>query len=163
MHVSNAGTHRTRGEAFVGYLMWLRDRAGIGTNVELAERVRQSGSPDFNPSIISKWKTGVTDPSVESLRAIAHALNVSPMSLYLRAGIILPEDMDEGSTPEVYSKLIELDRVMQAHDLEVVRDEELRGLRRHVEVLIDNTIGYIQRRQEDAGQPTKIRRRRRAS
>lgn len=151
------------GAAFVGYLEELRDRAGIWSNTELAERVREVGSPRFNASIISKWKTGATDPGIESLRAIAKVLGVDPIHLFLKAGLVTREDLGQRDVDPVYEDLVQLDHDMAGHELPQVRDE-LHRLRAHIEILVSTTRGAVARIMEDAGKRGQpVRRRRKAS
>lgn len=163
VRVRSENSDRTSGEAFVGYLEELRDRAGIWSNIELAEYVREVGSPRFNASIISKWKTGATDPGIESLRAIAKVLGVDPIHLFLRAGLVTREDLGQRDVDPVYEDLVQLDHDMEDHELPQVRSE-LQRLRAHIEILVATTRGTVAQIMEDAGRRGRpVRRRRKAS
>lgn len=147
----------------MAYLETLRDRAGIGSWTELAERVREVGSPRFNASVISKWKTEATEPGLESLRAIAIVVKVEPMHLFLRAGLIKREDMGQRPVHPVYEDLVQLDHDMEQHELPQVRTGELERLRSHIDILVSTTRGTIAQLVEAAGNVKPLRRRRRAS
>ncbi|WP_026931169.1 helix-turn-helix domain-containing protein [Glycomyces tenuis] len=159
----NESGGQTTGEAFVSYLEELRDRAGIWSNTELAERVREVGSPRFNASVISKWKTGATDPGIESLRAIAKVLGVDPIHLFLKAGLVVREDLGQRHVDPVYEDLVQLDHDIEDHELSQVRDE-LQRLRAHISILVATTRGTVERIVEESGKKMKpVRRRRKAS
>lgn len=145
MHVSKSGAAKSWDHVgFMESLARLRDRAGIHSNVELAERVRERGNlPTFNASAMSKWGPRV-QPSVETLREIANVVGVPPLELFLRAEVLRPEDISERPIPQVYRELIELDRDIEYYasrpsGLEEVFQGERDRLQDHIVGLVHLT------------------------
>lgn len=73
---------------FVIYLDQKMRDAGIDRDSRLA------AAGGIDPSLISKWRSGRQQPSRKSLKALAPALRVSPVMLYLAAGLDDAEDLD---------------------------------------------------------------------
>jgi transcriptional regulator with XRE-family HTH domain len=119
--------------------------AGIGSNVELAERVRARGVlPTFSPTAISKWSPNGVQPSVETLREIALVVGVMPIELFIRAEVVLPEDLGQRPVPPMYRDLLDLDREIDHYAsrpsaLADTFDEERTRLQDHVIGLVHLT------------------------
>ena len=166
MHVSKSGASRVWDyDGFMTYFARLRDRAGIGTNTQLAERVRERGNlVKFNASAISKWGPGV-QPSLETLREIAYVVGVRPMELFLRAELVLPDDLGQESVPGEYQDLIDLDREIELwadripSETETLHGERDR-LRDHIVGLVELTRQRIHRLVDAAGGSPRPPRRR---
>jgi transcriptional regulator with XRE-family HTH domain len=149
----------------MSYLAILRDQRGIGSNVELAERVRARGNlPTFNASAMSKWGPRV-QPSIETLREIAYVVGVPPLDLFLRAEVLQPEDISERPVPPVYRDLIDLDRDIEYYaskksGLDDVFAEERDRLQDHIIGLVQLTRDKVRRLAETAriAQPPRRRR-----
>ena len=73
---------------FQEYLRACMDAAGIP---DFAELSRRSGVGQWQ---FSTWKQGKNQPSAASLRRLAPTLNVSPVKLYLAAGVNDAEELD---------------------------------------------------------------------
>lgn len=73
---------------FVNYLDEKMQDAGIDRDSRLA------AAAGIDPSLISKWRSGRQQPSRKSLKALAPTLRVSPVMLYLAAGLDEAEDLD---------------------------------------------------------------------
>lgn len=65
-------------------------RAMAAAGLSQADLKRLTGISD---SIISKWRSGQTTPSVENLRLLAPALGVTPRELIVVAGHMTPEEV----------------------------------------------------------------------
>jgi transcriptional regulator with XRE-family HTH domain len=159
MHVSSEAVEKKRAE-FDTYLKRISRRAGYHTDAELAAAIREAGNARFNPSVFSKWRIGATDPSIDSLRWIARVCNEPPINLYLRAGVLLPSDLERPDSHPLYEDLAALDRALEMSEIDALRGEELTYLRRHVTMLLSE-VG--RRLEELTGTKVKPRRRRKAS
>lgn len=80
---------------FQEYLRALMDAAGIA---DFAELHRRTGVGQWQ---FSTWKQGKNQPSAASLRRIAPALNVSPLKLFLAAGVNDAEELDLSGQPDL--------------------------------------------------------------
>lgn len=82
-----------------GWADWLAERmnaTGFGSNSDLG---RATGVPD---SVISRWRTSGTTPSIAQLRRLCPALQVSLLELLVAAGHITAEEAGvTGFTPAV--------------------------------------------------------------
>jgi transcriptional regulator with XRE-family HTH domain len=141
------------------YITHIRTRAGFNSDVELAAAVQAAGNPRFNSSILSKWRTGATETSLESLRWIAVVCNVPAIDLFLKAGLILPSDIGKQPVHPVYDALAELELDLAASDIPELRDVELNYLRRHASML----LAGVRERFVELSQAKAKSRRRRAS
>lgn len=82
-------------EDFGKYLRALMQKAGIP---DFAELSRITG---VSQSQFSMWRRGMTQPSRRNLKRIAPALGlISPVTLYLAAGLDEQEDLELGSQPD---------------------------------------------------------------
>ena len=82
--------------------------AGIDRPAELARRM------DVTDALISKWLNGKSQPSKQSLRKMAEALNVPLLALELKAGHVEPEDLD--APPDTTAILPpQIERVIDAY------------------------------------------------
>lgn len=126
--------------AFGRLLTRLREEAGFGSDSELAEHIRtmNGGIPRFNSSTISKWRAG-SPPSPRFLRAVARAVHVAPMRLFLASGVIRPSDSDDRPIDPVYDELLALDATLESHEVEAARTDLLFQLRSHVLSIIGGT------------------------
>lgn len=75
-------------QEFGDYLRALMTAAGIA---DFAELSRLTG---LNQSLFSNWRRGLAKPSHASLRKVAPALDVSPVALYMAAGLATTDEMD---------------------------------------------------------------------
>jgi transcriptional regulator with XRE-family HTH domain len=75
----------------------------------LDEKMRDAGLPraadlaaaaGIDASVISKWRRGIQQPSRKNLKAIAPALRVAPVMLYIAAGLDQAEDLDVNADAE---------------------------------------------------------------
>lgn len=143
----------------------LRDQAGIKSNLELAEKVRARGVMEtFNASAMSKWGPGV-QPSLAVLREIAHVVGVAPLELYLRAEVILAEDLGQRPIPRIFRDAIELDAdiehyARQESGLAQIFADERDRFQDSVIALVHVTRDRVQRLAETAGINTRASRRR---
>lgn len=162
MHVSNADGSDWDFQGFGALLTRLRDEAGIASDAELAERVRQidGGIPSFNASTVSKWRAGAP-PSTKFLRAVARVLKVAPMRLFLAADAVLRTDFDDRPIDPVYEELLAFDEQLESHELEVARTDLLYQLRSHVLAVVGGTRLQVDQLMRDAGHEAPPRRRRR--
>lgn len=118
------------------YITHIRTRAGYSTDVELAAAIQKAGNPKFNSSVLSKWRTGASDTSIDSLRWVAVVCNVPPMDLFLKAGLILPADIGRKPVHPVYDELAELELDLANSQVRELREDELVYLRRHASSLL---------------------------
>jgi transcriptional regulator with XRE-family HTH domain len=118
------------------YITHIRTRAGYSTDVELAAAIQEAGNPKFNASILSKWRTGASDTSIDSLRWIALVCKVPPIDLFLKAGQILPSDIGRKPVHPVYDDLAELELDLAGSPVRELREDELVYLRRHASSLL---------------------------
>jgi len=115
---------------FQEYLRALMDAAGI---VDFAELSRRSNVGQWQ---LSTWKQGKNQPSAASLRRLAPALNVSPIKLFLAAGIHDAQELDLTDQPDLTvlpSEFLEL--VDLYHDARL-SDEQRTFLRRSLANLV---------------------------
>ena len=80
---------------FQEYLRACMDAAGIP---DFAELSRRTGVGQWQ---FSTWKQGKNQPSAASLRRIAPALNISPLKLFLAAGVNDAEELDLSGQPDL--------------------------------------------------------------
>jgi transcriptional regulator with XRE-family HTH domain len=73
---------------FSAYLTELCTAAGITHDAELARRA------NITPSLISRWRSGMHQPSRDNLRPIAETLGVKPVLLWISAGLADPDEMN---------------------------------------------------------------------
>jgi hypothetical protein len=118
------------------YITHIRTRAGYATDVELAAAIQRAGNPRFNSSVLSKWRTGASETSLESLRWVALVCHVPAIDLFLKAGLILPGDIGKKPVHPVYDNLAEMELDLAASSVQELRENELMYLRRHAEVLL---------------------------
>lgn len=78
-------------EDFNRYLRALMDAAGIADYAELS---RLSG---VSQNQFSNWRRGLAQPSRPNLKKAAAALKVSPVKLYVRAGLDDEDDLELGA------------------------------------------------------------------
>lgn len=81
-------------EEFREYLLTLMDHTGIGDYAELS---RLSG---VSQTQLSNWRLGKSQPSTGSLRKIAAALNVAPVTLFLAAGVNDHDELEMAHRPD---------------------------------------------------------------
>jgi transcriptional regulator with XRE-family HTH domain len=142
------------------YITHIRTRAGFNSDVELATAIQRAGNPRFNSSILSKWRTGASETSLDSLRWIALVCNVPAIDLFLKAELIQPGDIGRKPVHPVYDALAELELDLAASDVPELRGSELDYLRRHASMLL---AGVRERFVELSKAGAKPRRRRAAS
>lgn len=78
---------------FGDYLKRAMDAAGLS----IADLKRLTGISD---SVISKWRNGLTIPSVENLRLVAPALGMTTRDLVVAAGHMTPDEVGLAEPPE---------------------------------------------------------------
>lgn len=104
------------------WAQWLGRRMaelGYGSNSDLA---RAAGVPD---SVISRWRTSGTTPSLGQLRRLQGPLHATLLQLLVAAGHLTPE---EAGTREVAGPLRVVRGVREAIMADPLLDDELRHL-----------------------------------
>lgn len=121
-------------DEFLAWLDLAKARARIRSDLELAERA------GISHTSISGWRNNRQRPSLDSLEAIARVFEVPARELWVRAGLVAPEQV-EPATRE--PELDEEERMILEADV----DEETRY--RALEQLHRMRIRDKQRRMED--------------
>lgn len=75
-------------DAFREYLRELMAAEGIPDYAELSRR------SDVSQTQLSRWKSGASQPSPDSLRQVARVLRVQPVALFLAAGLNVAEELE---------------------------------------------------------------------
>jgi transcriptional regulator with XRE-family HTH domain len=126
---------------------WLADRmraVGFEANSDLA---RATGVPD---SVISRWRTSGTTPSIGQLRRLQTALQVSLVELLVAAGHLTPEEAGVTAfTPA--QRLSRSTRDAIRHDPEL--GDELKHL---LEVQYDAMVALARARAASTGRPDGV-------
>lgn len=109
----------SNGNAGAAWLDTLLKALGL-RDVDAAAMVSDLSPADpINPSVINKWRRGISLPTLPKLRVLIHAIQprakmvnieVTPLDAFLRFGLLEPGDVEQSEIPVVYRDAIELDR-----------------------------------------------------
>lgn len=136
---------------FQDYLRALMAAAGVA---DFAELSRRTGVGQWQ---FSTWKQGRNQPSAASLRRLAPALNVSPIKLFLAAGVNDAEELDLSAQPDLTVLPTEIGDLIALYEDPKTSDEQRSFLRRSLAALVAGV------RAEVAAPPARPSGRRRAS
>lgn len=139
LHVSNRDVGWPV-EDFRVYLDTKMREAGFKNDAELA------AAAGINASLLSRWRSGRAQPSRKSLKQVAPVLRVSPVMLYLAAGLDAAEDLDVNADADAWpEQLHELRSLTERFDAlghgDTVRRDIARliaGLRAELVDLVDD-------------------------
>lgn len=116
-------------EEFRDYLLALMEEKGISDYAELS---RRSGVGQWQ---FSQWTRGLAQPSTKSLRKLAPALGVTPVKLFLVAGLNDAAELELGHEPDLRVGPAEFVALAELWE-EDLSDDQRSFLRRSVATLV---------------------------
>lgn len=116
-------------EDFREYVAALMREQGIADYAELS---RRSGVGQWQ---LSQWNRGLAQPSMKSLRRLAPALGVSPVKLFIAAGLHDSAELELGDEPDLRVGPAEFQDLAELWDDPRLTDEQRSFVRRSVATL----------------------------
>lgn len=136
-------------EEFNAHLDKLMRRGGIADRADLA---RRSG---VNPSQLSNWKHGVTQPSRANLTRIATVLDVAPVTLWMVAGLVTEDELDLSGQVDLTVVPAEFRDLLDLYSTPGRTDEQRETIRAHVRIAVSGLRALFG---ETEVSPTRARR-----
>lgn len=117
-------------EEFRDYLLACMKRAEVDDYAELS---RLTG---VSQTQLSNWRYGKSQPSQASLKKIAPVLGVSPMNLYIAAGVNESDEFELAQSPDLRVGPKEFQDLAELWDDSRLSDDQRSFLRRSVTTLV---------------------------
>lgn len=130
---------RTIDGDFAAYLKAAMKAARIPNGAQLAAEA------GIAPSLVNRWLNGRTLPSIEALRAIAPPLGVPKRDLFVRAGILTPDEVGLEDKPMPPTSRHSIEDEIRA-------DRSIRDDRKDALISLLESL-----REEDSGSGTNVR------
>lgn len=140
-------------ETFNQYLRALMDRGDIE---DFAELSRLTG---VSESLFSNWKRGRTQPRMESLDRIADALSTSPRNLYIAAGLVTAEKLDQPNDVDLTVLPREILNLIALYN-SMTTDSSRRLVREQIDFAVRGLQAKLAERKPQREQPSRPAKRR---